>query len=136
MHDGRIVAQGTYEELEKVKEFKEIMEINSLNANLNEDDKGSAKGSAEGDTESMGDHSSTDQDAADDEIHEMIKRNSSHQAISRESRRSAKKQKEKEESDRCESGDSGADEEEEKVDTASWPSKLTPEEKLGRLGRF
>jgi hypothetical protein len=56
MDDGEIVAQGTFDEMNKVKEFKEIMDINDLNKNLEEKkDTKEDKGSAEGDTESMGD---------------------------------------------------------------------------------
>jgi hypothetical protein len=54
------------------------MEINNLNKNL-EEDKGSVKLSSQGDTESMGEHSShsDEDDGRHDEIHEMIKRHSS-----------------------------------------------------------
>jgi ABC-type multidrug transport system ATPase subunit len=48
MDEGRVVAQGTYNEMEDIKEFKEIMDINDLNKNLDEK---SDKDSAEGDTE-------------------------------------------------------------------------------------
>jgi hypothetical protein len=66
--------------MNKVKEFQEIMAINDLNKNLEDDNKGSKKGSAEGDTESMGDHTDSDDAPEGDElrktIHSMIKKNS------------------------------------------------------------
>ena len=61
MDQGRITAQGSYDDLLKVKEFREIMNVNDLNKNLEVEDKKSSKGSAEGDTESAGDHSDDDE---------------------------------------------------------------------------
>jgi len=76
MDEGRIVAQGTFDEMNKVKEFQEVMSINDLNKNLDEDDKNSAKGSAEGDTETM---SEDDEEVTADaqEAMNMGKKNSS-----------------------------------------------------------
>lgn len=38
MDKGRITAQGTYQELEKLKEFSDLMDLNRLNKNLNKND--------------------------------------------------------------------------------------------------
>lgn len=93
MDDGRIVGQGTYQEMEKIKEFKEIMDINNLNKNV-DDDKASDKGSAEGDTETEDDVSedegNTNEEERADLVHQMIKKNSSARATALKSQKSKK----------------------------------------------
>lgn len=141
MDEGRIVAQGTYEEMDKVKEFKEIMEINQLNAAIDEDNK-SVKLESQGDTESAGDHTDDGEEVDVKALNEKIKSNTiEHEKMkSVKSKKSSEKTKglatlmenenedeDNDEAGQVESGDEGADEEEEHVDTAVYPSKLTKE---------
>jgi hypothetical protein len=74
----------------------------------------------------------------------MIKKHSSARLSRMSKKSSSKKPKglatlmeaEDEDKDDVESGDEGADDEEEKVDEVVYPSKLTNDQKVGRLGRF
>lgn len=114
--------------MEDIKEFKEIMEINDLNKNLDEK---SDKDSAEGDTE-------TDQEELSDDGKEQINEVEMDQIIKkRSSKRSRKNKKVDGDSSEVEEGDKGAnDEDEEKLPEVKFPSKLTEDEKLTKIGRF
>lgn len=146
MDEGRIVAQGTFDEMNKVKEFQEVMSINDLNKNLDDDDKNSAKGSAEGDTETVSEEEEEEVTGDAQEAMNMVKKNSSARASIKKEKtlRSQKSKKgdaladliKDEESSEVDEGDEGANEEEEKLAEIKYPSKLTSEEKWARLGRF
>ena len=149
MDEGKILAQGTFEEMNQVDEFKELMKINELNKNSGDkkDAEGSDKDSAEGDTVTEDDVDSdelTEEDAdskkqSSEEMLEMIKNRSSRLYLSKKhtSKKSKLKKALGEESSEVESGDEGAnDDKEEKLPEVVYPSKLTYAQKLQKIAKF
>jgi hypothetical protein len=124
--------------MNKIKEFKEIMEINDLNKNAvdEDEDKNSAKGSAEGDTETVSEEEDEEVKADVQESMNMVKKNSAARVSLRKEKTLKSKSKkglsdlikdDDEDSSEVDEGDEGANEEEEKLAEIKYPSTLTSE---------
>ena len=156
MDQGRIICQGTYEELDKNEQFKELMEINKLNKEVPKEDE-KDKDSAEGDTVTEGDISSEEEqldnspkNLADLDLEEDDKLNDDEDKaeamkkiiearVKKMSRKTSKKKSkvEAEDSSDVEGSDKcDTDDEEEKLPDVVYPSKLTKAEKLLKMKKF
>jgi len=145
MDEGRIIGQGTYDEMEKIKEFSDLMEINSLNKEVPKKKGDDDKGSAEGDTitedsnEDEEDDSPApkalgeldlDEPGMDLEEKEMAKK------MSKKATKTKKKAEAAELSSDVEGSDGGDDDDEEVLPEVVFPSTLTKAEKLLRIQKF
>lgn len=147
MDQGRIVCQGTYQEMEKNKEFNELMEINSLNKEVPAEKKDDDKGSADGDT--ITEESENDEDSGGPKGLQDIDLDEPGMNLDEEDKemeeKMAKKKSKKsmnpkiskaEESSDVEGSDQGDDEEEETLPEVVYPSTLSRGEKLLKIEKW